>query len=139
VLDVERWAELRREHFVRGVSIKELMRRTGLARNTIRGRRVCSRPRRTMQTSAYLDLGRREGEYRLPDDRRIQHRLRRSKVTRRLAYRTGIPITLSTRAERAERPRSPRSGKVTERAACRWWLRVHNRSLLYKLTAQSNG
>jgi len=36
VLDVEHWAELRREHFVRGVSIKELMRRTGLARNTIR-------------------------------------------------------------------------------------------------------
>jgi transposase len=36
VLDVEQWAELRREHFVRGVSIKELMRRTGLARNTIR-------------------------------------------------------------------------------------------------------
>ena len=33
---MERWAELRREHFVRGVSIKELMRRTGLARNTIR-------------------------------------------------------------------------------------------------------
>jgi len=36
VLDVERWAELRREHFVRGVSIKELQRRTRLARNTIR-------------------------------------------------------------------------------------------------------
>jgi integrase len=36
VLDVEQWAELRREHFVRGVSIMELMRRTGLARNTIR-------------------------------------------------------------------------------------------------------
>jgi transposase len=36
VLDVERWAELRREYFVHGVSIKELMRRTGLARNTIR-------------------------------------------------------------------------------------------------------
>ena len=31
VLDVERWAELRREHFVRGVPIKELVRRTGLA------------------------------------------------------------------------------------------------------------
>ena len=28
---MEGWAELRREHFVRGVSIKELMRRTGLA------------------------------------------------------------------------------------------------------------
>lgn len=36
MLDVEQWVELRREHFVRGVSIKELMRRTGLARNTIR-------------------------------------------------------------------------------------------------------
>src|SRR5271157_6565656 len=36
VLDVERWAELRREHFVRGVSIKELARRTGFSRNTIR-------------------------------------------------------------------------------------------------------
>ena len=28
---MEQWAELRREHFVRGVSIKELMRRTGKA------------------------------------------------------------------------------------------------------------
>jgi transposase len=36
VLDVERWAELRREHFVRGVSIKELARRTGVSRNTVR-------------------------------------------------------------------------------------------------------
>lgn len=27
---------LRREHFVRGVPIKELVRRTGLARNTVR-------------------------------------------------------------------------------------------------------
>lgn len=37
MLDVERWAELRREHFVRGVPIKELVPRTGLARNTVRG------------------------------------------------------------------------------------------------------
>ena len=36
MLDVERWAELRREHFVRGVSIRELVRRTGLARNTVK-------------------------------------------------------------------------------------------------------
>src|SRR5207244_3116717 len=34
--DVERWAELRREHFVRGVSIKELARRFGIDRNTVR-------------------------------------------------------------------------------------------------------
>ena len=36
VVGVERWAELRREHFVRGVSIKELARRTGLSGNTVR-------------------------------------------------------------------------------------------------------
>jgi transposase len=36
VLDVERWAELRREHFVRGVAIKELARRFGVDRNTVR-------------------------------------------------------------------------------------------------------
>jgi transposase len=36
LVGVEQWAELRREHFVRGVSIKELARRTGLSRNTIR-------------------------------------------------------------------------------------------------------
>jgi len=36
VVGVEQWAELRREHFVRGVSIKELARRTGMSRNTIR-------------------------------------------------------------------------------------------------------
>jgi transposase len=36
LLRVEMWAELRREHFVRGVSIKQLARRTGLSRNTIR-------------------------------------------------------------------------------------------------------
>ena len=33
---MERWAELRREHFVRGVSIKELARRFGIDRNTVR-------------------------------------------------------------------------------------------------------
>jgi transposase len=36
VLDVERWAELRREHFVRGVGVRELARRYGISRNTVR-------------------------------------------------------------------------------------------------------
>jgi hypothetical protein len=36
LLDVEGWAGLRRERFVRGASIKELARRTGMSRNTIR-------------------------------------------------------------------------------------------------------
>jgi transposase-like protein len=35
---VEQWAELRRQHFVGGKSIKQLARETGLSRNTIRGR-----------------------------------------------------------------------------------------------------
>jgi transposase len=36
LLDVELWAELRREHFVGGVPIKQLARGTGVSRNTIR-------------------------------------------------------------------------------------------------------
>jgi transposase len=36
LVGVEQWAELRREHFVRGVSIKELARPSGMSRNTIR-------------------------------------------------------------------------------------------------------
>ena len=36
MVDVERWAELRREHFVRGVSVRQLALRTGLSRNTVR-------------------------------------------------------------------------------------------------------
>jgi transposase len=36
VVDVERWAELRREHFVRGISIRELGRRYEIDRNTVR-------------------------------------------------------------------------------------------------------
>jgi transposase len=36
VVGVEQWAELRREHFVGGKSIKRLAKETGLSRNTIR-------------------------------------------------------------------------------------------------------
>jgi transposase-like protein len=36
VVDVEQWAEIRRMHFVSGVSIKEVARRTGRDRNTVR-------------------------------------------------------------------------------------------------------
>jgi transposase len=36
LVSVEDWAWLRREHFVDGVSIKQLVQRTGLSRNTIR-------------------------------------------------------------------------------------------------------
>ena len=36
MVDVEQWAEIRRMHFVGGVSIKEIARRTGRDRNTVR-------------------------------------------------------------------------------------------------------
>jgi transposase len=36
VVGVEQWAEIRRMHFVGGVSIKEIARRTGRDRNTVR-------------------------------------------------------------------------------------------------------
>ena len=36
MVGVEQWAELRRLHFVKGMSIRELHRRTGLDRKTIR-------------------------------------------------------------------------------------------------------
>jgi transposase len=44
LVGVEQWAELRREHFVRGVSIKALARRTGLSRNTVRAAIRSSEP-----------------------------------------------------------------------------------------------
>jgi transposase len=51
LVGVERWAELRREHFVRGVSIKELSRRSGLSRNTIRAALRSSTPPKYQRAS----------------------------------------------------------------------------------------
>jgi transposase-like protein len=58
VLNVERWAELRREHFVRGVSIKELARRHSIDRNTVR------RALRTDEPSRYERASRRRSSIR---------------------------------------------------------------------------
>ena len=44
MVSVEQWAELRREHFVGGKSIKALARSTGLSRNTIRRALRSDRP-----------------------------------------------------------------------------------------------
>jgi transposase len=44
VVGVEQWAELRREHFVGGKSIKQLARATGMSRNTIRRALRSDRP-----------------------------------------------------------------------------------------------
>jgi len=51
VVGVEQWAELRREHFVRGVSINELVKRTGLARNTVRAALRSEQPPRYSRAS----------------------------------------------------------------------------------------
>jgi transposase len=56
VLDVERWAELRREHFVRGVGIKELARRHGIDRNTVRRALRSSEPPRYERPSVASKL-----------------------------------------------------------------------------------
>ena len=53
---MEGWAELRREHFVRGVSIKELARRTGMSRNTIRAALRSATAPRYSRTSAVSKL-----------------------------------------------------------------------------------
>jgi transposase len=73
VLDVERWAELRREHFVRGVSINELVRRTGLARNTIRTALRSDRPPtfRCPERRSKLDPFKDEIHRLLKDDPRL--------------------------------------------------------------------
>ena len=41
MVGVQQWAEVRRLHFVRGLSIREIHRRTGLHRDTIRGALAC--------------------------------------------------------------------------------------------------
>ena len=44
MVGVEQWAELRRLHFVAGVSIRELQRRPGVGRNPIRRALRAERP-----------------------------------------------------------------------------------------------
>jgi transposase len=46
LVDVEQWAEIRRMHFVGGVSIREIARRTGRDRNTVRRALRSTRPPR---------------------------------------------------------------------------------------------
>ena len=61
MLDVERWAELRREHFVRGVPIKELVRRTGLSRNTVRAALRSDRAAGVQGAGAAVEAGSVQG------------------------------------------------------------------------------
>jgi transposase len=56
VVEVEQWAELRRERFARGVSIKELARRTGLSRNTMRAALRATEPPRYSRAASRSKL-----------------------------------------------------------------------------------
>lgn len=56
MVDVERWAELRREHFVRGVGIKELARRYRVDRNTVRRALRSEEPPRYQRPAAASKL-----------------------------------------------------------------------------------
>jgi len=51
VIDVEDWAEIRRLHRAEGLSIKAIVRRTGLARNTVRDALRCDVPPRYERVS----------------------------------------------------------------------------------------
>jgi transposase len=68
VVRVEQWAEIRRMHFVKGLSIKEIHRRTGLHRQTIR---------RALRSSEPLRYRRSVGRSKLDPFREEVHRLPR--------------------------------------------------------------
>ena len=62
VVGVEQWAEVRRLHFVRGLSIREIHRRTGLHRETIRRALKSDEPPRYARVSAGSKLDGFKGE-----------------------------------------------------------------------------
>src|SRR3989304_7855521 len=61
VVRVEQWAEIRRLYFVKGLSIKEIVRRSGRGRNTVRralrskAPPAYSRPRRPSQLEPFRE------------------------------------------------------------------------------------
>lgn len=73
MIDVEHWAEIRRLHFVDGVSIREIRRRTGLHRETIRRALAAKRPPayRRAKAPSKLDPFKEEVERLLRSDHRM--------------------------------------------------------------------
>ena len=56
MLDVKRWAERSREHFLRGVGSKELARRYGIDGNTVKRAVRSSEPPRYQRTSVAVEV-----------------------------------------------------------------------------------
>jgi transposase len=73
VIDVEHWAEIRRMHFVDGISIREIRRRTGLHRETIRRALAAKHPPayRRAKAPSKLDPFKEEIERLLRSDHRV--------------------------------------------------------------------
>ena len=73
MIDVEHWAEIRRMHFIDGVSIREIRRRTGLHRETIRRALAAKRPPayRRAKAPSKLDPFKEEVERLLRSDHRM--------------------------------------------------------------------
>lgn len=74
MIGVEQWAEIRRMHLVDGVSIREIGRRTGLHRETIRRALASERPpayRRRKEAPSKLDPFKEEIERLLRSDHRL--------------------------------------------------------------------
>lgn len=94
MIDVERWAEIRRMHFIDGVSIREIHRRTGLHRKTIRRALAAKRPpdyRRRAKTPSKLDPFKEEIERLLRSDHRIPNTRIRELIAE-LGYEGGKTI-----------------------------------------------
>jgi transposase len=93
VVDVEQWAEIRRMHLVAGLSIKEIARRTGRDRNTIRRALRSQRPPRYARAPrpSKLDPFRVEIHRLLREDGRLPGQVIRERL-QELGYAGGKTI-----------------------------------------------
>jgi len=93
VVDVEQWAEIRRMHFVAGLSIKEIARRTGRDRNTIRRALRSEAPPRYVREPrpSKLDPFREEVHRLLGEDGQLPGQVIRERL-QELGYRGGKTI-----------------------------------------------
>ena len=105
MLDVEQWAQIGRMHFVDRVPIKELCRRTGLARNTVRRALRCNTPPRYERhgRSSKLDPFKGEIERLLSEDpaipgKRIRELIAELGLGDQAPDQRGVDLVLGPRA-----------------------------------------
>jgi transposase len=93
VVEVEQWAEIRRMHFVAGLSIKEIARRTGRDRNTVRRALRSEEPPRyrRAQRPSKLDPFREEIHRLLREDGELPGQVIRERL-QELGYQGGKTV-----------------------------------------------